>query len=159
VGILAYTSGTTDFYTSDSVYSTFMTLNFIPSSSVVVLLFSASGDILISTEVGKGGAVGTGYFPQQFVSFRCRVNNSLTPAGGTQTIGTDIDSYYDLLDDAIINDATSWNAVLTLPITVNPGVSNSVVIEWATNGIFVNTVENLCASSLNDSHRTIVIMQ
>lgn len=142
-GILAYQTGTTDIQTSSASWTNFMTITFTPTSNIVLMSFSASGDINNIT------------FPQQYVAFRCMVNGSGVSAGGAQCMATDYDS--DFLGGQYV--VSAWNANLVMPITVNPNVSNSVTIEWSTGGFATGSALNYCNSLKDFCHRTIVITQ
>ena len=150
--IIAYTTGTTDLYTTSVSNTTFMTDTFTPTKSTVIISFSAAGDVTINAP---------GYIA--FVDFTVLVNG--ITVGGTQTIGGSTIDYYDEFGDFLQSfEITAWNAYFLMPVTVNPGVQNAVTIQWNTNGVSssyatVGTVQNQCATSRAYSHRTIVVTQ
>ena len=133
--------GTTDASTT-TLYPTFvafpqMTVTFTPTKPTVYVMFSAAGDALATL-----GA-------QQYVNFRLRRNG--TVLGGTTSVTTDVDD--------VAGVVTAWNAQIILPVTVTPGVSTTIDIQWNIDGL--QTAQTFCnaATDINWSHRSLVIME
>jgi hypothetical protein len=133
--------GTTNASTT-SIYPAFvafpqMTITFTPTKPIVYVMFSASGDALAT--LGS----------QQYVNFRLRRNG--TVIGGSTSTSTDVDD--------VAGVVTAWNAQIIMPITVTPGVSTTIDVQWNIDG--VTTAQTFCnaATDLDWSHRSLIIME
>lgn len=134
--------GASDITTNSTAFApmTDMTSTFTPNVSTVYLTFSASGD----------ATLGATPYPQ-WVLLRCKVNGVVV--GGTSTLITDIDG---------AEMASTWNAQLIIPVTVNVGVANTVTIEWKTedtNGATPSTVKNYCNTAKDYTHRSLIVTE
>jgi hypothetical protein len=116
-----------------------MTYIFTPMKNTVNLAFSASG---------------YGYTNSMaYVAFRARVN--ATVIKGTME---KIQSYFD--DGWNSYTITTWSASLILPVTVNPGVPNTIDVQWMRDGVLgTYDAVNNCATSANNCHRSLLIIE
>ncbi len=138
----------TDASTNSSSFSIMdgMTVTFIPKHSTVFVSFSASGEM----------AAPINYFPEQcFANFRLvNVTAGNKVEAGVTTLVTDYD-YDNTIGEAV---ATSWNASLgMLPVTVTPGVSTTLKIEWLRDGNYARTLLCNANSDPNQSHRNLTV--
>jgi len=160
--IIAYATGDTDLSLSvDKTWQDFMELTFTPSSNKVMIMFSASGDTRdVSPYIDQTPAI---------IGFRPLVNGIAKQ--GTNTITSDfyvnpqsiIDvlNYYSYTIESLIT--SGWNSILMLPVDVNPGVENTIKIQWyfmqwplPGKGVII---ANDCQSGADFSHRTLSIME
>lgn len=144
-------NGTSDASTTSTTFTNMpnMTINYTPTKSTALVQFSAGGFIVPNA---NGDA--------QYVDFRLVVNG--TVVGGTNTMGTDIRANGSgVFGNLTYSVTTSWNANILLPITVTPGVATTIQIQWETGepGGTLSTVQNLCNSLTDISHRTLVVME
>jgi hypothetical protein len=121
-----------------------MSITFTPKHNTVYLNFSAAGHSNIASGV------------QQYVDFRLvNVTSGNTVLAGTSTLCTDYD-FDDILGTIVI---TSWNAHFTMfPVTVTPGVSTTLKIQWSRNGNYPAHVYNYVTALPNSSHRSLTIL-
>lgn len=136
--------GTTDITINTATFTDMptMTITFTPKHSVVYLNFSAAGDQSTSSLPGEC-----------YVEFRVQtvISGTTTTVAGTISLTTD--------HDDVDGTATAWNAHFTMyPLTVTPGTSTTVKIQWMRSGIFTSTVNNAASSQKNYSHRSLTIL-
>ncbi len=134
--------GTTDITINTATFTdmTNMTITFTPKHSTVYVNFGAAGDM---------NAVNAG---ESYAQFRLQsiISGVTTTIAGTTSLTTDDDDFY--------GTATSWNAHFTMyPITVTPGVSTTIKIQWMRSGLYPTTLNNACATQKNYSHRNLTI--
>ena len=142
-GIAVFRSavGTTDISAAaNSVASDMsqMTLTFTPTKSTVYVSFTASGTY--------SGTVNSG----QFVVFRLFVNGVVQNGRGcATTVGE-----YDDIDGS----HNCWNGALNVPVTVTPGLSTTIKIQWEYLALVANTIHCNPATQAN-AHRSLIIME
>jgi hypothetical protein len=135
-------TGTTDITKGNNNFSDMqaMTISFIPKHSTVYLNFSASG-YADTTSLPSG----------MFANFRIvNVTASNTVLAGTSSMVTDYDDV-----DGI---QSSWNASFAMyPISVTPGTSTTIKIQWRRDGNFTSDLYNFCGTQKDVSHRNLTI--
>lgn len=123
-------AGVTDLQTNSASFSdmTNMTLTFTPKNSVVYVNFSASGHMYVQN------------IPQGYADFRLvNVTAGNTVIAGGTVLATDND--YPVL-------ATPWNIKMNMiPVSVTPGVSTTLKIQWRRAGTFPNILFNFASTS------------
>tara|TARA_R100000306_G_C4370793_1_gene139860 strand:- start:1083 stop:2015 length:933 start_codon:yes stop_codon:yes gene_type:complete len=139
--------GTTNISTNSNTFSDMsnMTLTFTPRHSTVYVNFSASGHM-----------DGSGFLPEaSYAQFRLvNVTASNSVQAGVTTLCTDYD--YDDMTGEIV--ALAWNANIAMfPITVTPGQSTTLKIQWARDGVFPTALLNSVNTMPNSSHRSFTI--
>lgn len=114
-----------------------MSITFTPKHSKVFISYSMSGYLDVST------------YPMVDVSTRLQVNG-VTQAGCISP-GEDYDSFTGI--------SSGWNEQLDFyPITVTPGSSTTVIVQWEYQTISTTTtIYNYCASQKNYCHRNLTI--
>jgi hypothetical protein len=141
-------NATSSIQTSSATFAdmTGMTITFTPVHSTVFLHFTAAG----ATD-NSGTA---GYVECQAVN----VTSGNTVLGGCVSLSdeTDITSggHGSLNDNG--QDA-AWNCAMILPVTVTPGTSTTLKIQWSRGGTNPSTAICAPAANPNYSHRTMVI--
>ena len=135
-------------YPSPGSYSDMsqMTLTFTPESSVVYLNFSASGDLDTTSLPGSN-----------HIKFRIvNVTASNTTLGGAVSVSTDYDQDSWVGSQMV---ASGWSVGFNMfPVTVTPGVSTTLKIQWSAVGIYAATARNYANSEKNHSHRNLTII-
>ncbi|WP_323789706.1 hypothetical protein [Psychroserpens sp.] len=121
-----------------------MSITFTPKHSTVYLNFSAAGH----SDIGSG--------IQQYVDFRLvNVTAGNAVLAGTSSLCTDFD-FDDILGSISI---TSWNAHFTMfPVSVTPGVSTTLKIQWSRDGNFPASVYNWVTALPDSAHRSLTIL-
>ena len=114
-----------------------MTLTFTPTKPIVYVMFSAAGD--------AAAVLGS----QQYVNFRLR-RNGVVLGGATSTV-TDVDD--------VAGVVTAWNAQIIMPVTVTPGVSTTIDIQWNIDGLTLSQTFCNAATDTDWSHRSLIIME
>ena len=141
--------GTTDTSTSSASFADMadMSITFTPNHSTVYVSFSSSGFFDLTSGV-PAGAYGL---------FRLRktaASTGTTVEAGFSCIATDFD--YDDLAGFLVG--TSFNSALTMfPVSVTPGESTTLTIQWARDGTFVTDLLNPVSSVPDDAHRVLTI--
>lgn len=135
---LAFVTGTTDVAISaNSGWALLpqMSLSFTPTQPVVNVLFSASGTY--------SGTVVAG----QYAIFRLVVNGTtVNGRGSVSSVGEkDGGDYHN-----------GWNAGISIPITVNQDVVNTIEVQWTFSSDFSNFLHNNVASQ-DYTHRSLII--
>ena len=145
---MQYAVGTSDIATSSSTFVDMadMSITFTPNHSVVFVTFGASGNMDL-TGLAPYGAYG---------HFRLvNVTAGNTSVAATATLATDFD-----YDDATgLRIGTAWNASINnFPVTVTPGQSTTLKIQWLRNGLFATDLQNWVTTLPEGSHRNMTIM-
>ena len=138
--------GTSDIAINSAAFTDMadMSITFTPQHATVYINFGASGFSDIANGI------------QQYVELRLvNVTTGDTVLAGTTSVTTDFD-FDDILGSISIS---SWNAHFTMfPVSVTPGVSTTLKIQWMRSGNFPASVFNSVNSSPNDSHRNLTIL-
>lgn len=121
-----------------------MTITFTPSHSIVYVTFSASGHMDTNPLPAASHA-----------TFRLiNVTASNRVEAGATTLATDYD-YDDMFGEI---SAVSWNANISMfPVSVTPGVTNTLKVQWLRDGIFPTTLRCNVNSLPDVSHRSLTI--
>lgn len=130
--------GTTDITRNNNTFADMadMSITFTPKHNVVYVSFGASGDLNIASD------------PQGFVEFK--IIKDGVAAGGCVSIASD----YDDLGGSV----GAWNAHFTMyPVTVTPGVSTTIKIQWMRDGISMGAVRCRPTTDPDYSHRNLTI--
>ncbi len=121
---------------------TTLSITFTPKHATVFVNFGAAGH----ADVGSLSRAGT------YVDFQVLKDGVII--GGTTSIATD----YDRDDIAGIYKIVSWNAHMTMfPLSVTPGVSTTIKVQWSRDGNSPITIYNLAGSAAGYSHRNLTI--
>lgn len=119
-----------------------MSITFTPKHATIFVNFGAAGH----ADVGSLSRAGT------YVDFQVLKDGVII--GGTTSITTD----YDRDDIAGIYKIVSWNAHMTMyPISVTPGVSTTIKVQWSRGGNTPITVYNWAGTQNSYSHRNLTI--
>jgi len=116
-----------------------VTFNAPAGVSTVYVTFSASGTY--------GGTTTAG----QFANFR-PVVNGVNGRGTSASVGAaDFDDIFGTESHNL------WGASFTMPVTVNPGASNTIKIQWSFASLYTNTIACFPTTLPESSHRSLVI--
>lgn len=141
-------TGSSDISIDSSTFTdmTDMSITFTPQHSTVYVNFSASGGMDLSSSTPAGAY---GFF--RIVN----VTAGDTVEAATATLTTDFD--FDDVFGVIIGAA--WNASINMfPVSVTPGQSTTIKIQWSRNGVFTSPMVNYVNSLPEGSHRVLSII-
>lgn len=130
-------TGTTDISMNSTTYATALTLNFTPTKSNVLAMFTISGRSNPSA------------YPNQNVYARLLLNG--TAIGGAASVGEDIDDYGYIV--------TTWNITFSKPVSVTPNVPNTLTLEWKRDGNFTTTIYCEPIAQPTYGHRTVTAIE
>lgn len=139
--------GTTDISVDTSTFTdmTDMSITFTPNHSVVYVTFGASGNMALafSTPVGAYG---------HYRLVNVTASNRVEAATATLTTDFDFD------DLAGVRIGVAWNASINMfPVSVTPGIPNTLKIQWRRDGLFTSALQNWVATLPEGSHRNMTI--
>jgi len=113
-----------------------LSITFTPRHPVVFVTFSMSGAASIPTI--------------EHMILSARLVKDGTPLGGTGALTTDATDFTSL---------SAYNLqMVSYPVSVTPGVSTTIKVQWARGGRVLNEVRNWAATESGYTHRNIFIM-
>lgn len=126
-----------------------MTLTFTPTHSTVFVSFSASGFMNVSGTMPENGGAA-------FRLINVTASNSVEAGFATLATDYDSDTYNGNFYEAVIS---AWSVGLNMfPVTVNPGESTTLKIQWAREAVaYAQELRCNVASDPSGAHRALTV--